>query len=178
MSKQRVVIVGAGHNGLIAACYLARAGRDVLVLEQSTAPGGGSRTEERVPGYRFDMHAVAHNILNMTAIPSELDLAGVFAGAAMHTPVHVTEQALAILKRFGSVTVLNGHIHQVMQKVEGNVTFHSAMSTAFPQPAPGSAPSAGPMIVPADKLRRVLGVTSVNFTAGNHHLATVDTPLA
>jgi 3',5'-cyclic AMP phosphodiesterase CpdA len=86
-------------------------------------------------------------------------------------------QALSILKRFGSVTVLNGHIHQVMQKVEGNVTFHSAMSTAFPQPAPGSAPSAGPMVVPADKLRQVLGVTSVNLTAGNHHLAIVDTPL-
>jgi Icc protein len=86
-------------------------------------------------------------------------------------------QALSILKRFGSVTVLNGHIHQVMQKVEGNVTFHSAMSTAFPQPAPGSAPSAGPMAVPAEKLRQVLGVTCVNFTAGNHHLATVDNPL-
>lgn len=86
-------------------------------------------------------------------------------------------QALAILKRFGSVTVLNGHIHQVMQKVEGNVTFHSAMSTAFPQPAPGSAPSAGPITVPAERLRQVLGVTSVNFTAGNHHLATVDTTL-
>src|SRR5580658_691621 len=86
-------------------------------------------------------------------------------------------QALSILKRFGSVTVLNGHIHQVMQKVEGNVTFHSAMSTAFPQPAPGTAPAAGPMMVPAEKLRSVLGVTSVNFTAGNHHLAVVDTPL-
>src|SRR5580704_13699509 len=86
-------------------------------------------------------------------------------------------QALSILKRFGSVTVLNGHIHQVMQKLEGNVTFHSAMSTAFPQPAPGSAPAAGPMVVPAEKLRQVLGVTSVNFTAGNHHLAVVDTPL-
>jgi hypothetical protein len=86
-------------------------------------------------------------------------------------------QALSILKRFGSVTVLNGHIHQVMQKVEGNVTFHTAMSTAFPQPAPGSAPSAGPMKVPAERLRQVLGVTSVNFTAGNHHLAVVDTPL-
>jgi 3',5'-cyclic AMP phosphodiesterase CpdA len=86
-------------------------------------------------------------------------------------------QALSILKRFGSVTVLNGHIHQVMQKVEGNVTFHSAMSTAFPQPAPGSAPSAGPMKVPADRLRQVLGVTSVNFVAGSHHLAIVDTPL-
>jgi 3',5'-cyclic-AMP phosphodiesterase len=86
-------------------------------------------------------------------------------------------QALSILKRFGSVTVLNGHIHQVMQKVEGNVSFHSAMSTAFPQPAPGSAPAAGPMKVPAEKLRQVLGVTSVNFVPGNHHLAIVDTPL-
>jgi Icc protein len=86
-------------------------------------------------------------------------------------------EALAILKRFGSVTVLNGHIHQVMQKVEGNVSFHSAMSTAFPQPAPGSAASAGPMKVPAEKLRQVLGVTNVNFVAGNHHLAVIDQPL-
>src|SRR6185312_5678004 len=59
-------------------------------------------------------------------------------------------QALGYLKKFGSVTVLNGHIHQVMQKVEGKVTFHTAMSTAFPQPAPGTAPSAGPMKVPDD----------------------------
>jgi Icc protein len=86
-------------------------------------------------------------------------------------------QALSILKPFGSVTVLNGHIHQVMQKVEGSVTFHSAMSTAFPQPYPGSAAAAGPITVPAEKLRQVLGITSVNFTAGNHHLALVDTPL-
>lgn len=86
-------------------------------------------------------------------------------------------QALAMLKRFGSVTVLNGHIHQVMQKVEGNVSFHSSMSTAFPQPAPGAAPSAGPMKVPAEKLRQVLGITCVNLVAGSHHLALVDTPL-
>jgi 3',5'-cyclic AMP phosphodiesterase CpdA len=86
-------------------------------------------------------------------------------------------QALSILKRFGSVTVLNGHIHQVMQKVEGNVTFHSAMSTAFPQPAPGSAPAARPMNVPAGKLRQVLGVTNVSFTAGSSRLALVDAPL-
>jgi Icc protein len=86
-------------------------------------------------------------------------------------------QALDLLKRFGSVTVLNGHIHQVMQKVEGNVTFHSAMSTAFPQPAPGSAASAGPMKVPAEKLRDVLGIGNVNFVAGSHHLAVVDTTL-
>ena len=88
-----------------------------------------------------------------------------------------SEQALNLLKGFGSLTVLNGHVHQVMQKVEGNVTFHSAMSTAFPQPAPGAAPSAGPMKVPAEKLREVLGIRDVNFVAGSRHLAVVDSPL-
>jgi Icc protein len=87
-------------------------------------------------------------------------------------------KALASLQRFGSVTVLNGHIHQIMQKVEGNVTFHTAMSTAFPQPVGGTAPSAGPLKVPADQLRRVLGITNVNFIAGNSHLAVVDATLA
>lgn len=87
-------------------------------------------------------------------------------------------QALDLFKRFGSVTVLNGHIHQVMQKVEGNVTFHSAMSTAFPQPAPGTAASAGPMKVPAEQLRNVLGIRDVNFVAGSHHLAVVDSSLS
>ena len=86
-------------------------------------------------------------------------------------------QALAYLKRFGSVTVLNGHIHQTLQKIEGNITFHTAMSTAFPQPAPGSAPSPGPMSVPAGKLRSLLGLTSVNFREGNHSLALIDSPL-
>jgi 3',5'-cyclic AMP phosphodiesterase CpdA len=89
-----------------------------------------------------------------------------------------SEQALAMLKRFGSLTVLNGHIHQVMQKVEGNVTFHTAMSTAFPQPAPGSAPSPGPMKVPSEKLQSVLGLTDVNFAAKRSHLAVVDSSLA
>ena len=70
------VVVGAGHNGLVAACYLAQAGRDVLVVEQLNRPGGGSRTEETLPGYRFDLHSAAHNIINMTDIPAELDLAG------------------------------------------------------------------------------------------------------
>jgi len=86
-------------------------------------------------------------------------------------------QALGYLKRFGSVSVLNGHIHQVMQKVEGNVTFHTAMSTAFPQPAPGTAPSPGPMKVPEDKLRGLLGVAEVNFVRSKHTLAVVDSTL-
>lgn len=89
-----------------------------------------------------------------------------------------SEQALSYVKRFGSVTVLNGHIHQVMQKVEGKVSFHTAMSTAFPQPAPGSAPSAGPMKVSADQLQRVLGITDVNYLVSGKSLAIVDSPLA
>ena len=80
-------------------------------------------------------------------------------------------RALDLLKRFGSVTVLNGHIHQVMQKVEGNVTFHTARSTAFPQPAPGSAPSAGPMKVPAEQLRTMLGIANVTVKQGEARLA-------
>jgi Icc protein len=86
-------------------------------------------------------------------------------------------QALSYLKRFGTVSVLNGHIHQVMQKVEGNVTFHTAMSTAFPQPQPGTAPSPGPMKVPADKLRELLGLANVNFVSGKQTLAVVDSTL-
>ena len=73
--------------------------------------------------------------------------------------------------------MLNGHIHQVMQKVEGNVTFHTARSTAFPQPAPGTAPSPGPMKVPDGRLRAMLGVASVTFRQNEQRLAIVDTPL-
>jgi Icc protein len=87
-------------------------------------------------------------------------------------------QALSYLKRFGSVTVLNGHIHQTMQKVEGNITFHTADSTSFPQPAPGTAPSPGPMRVPAEQLRNLLGLTDVSFVRGSHSLAIVDSSLA
>jgi Icc protein len=87
------------------------------------------------------------------------------------------EQALSYVKRFGSVTVLNGHIHQIMQKIEGKVSFHTAMSTAFPQPAPGTAPSAGPMKVPADQLQKVLGITDVNYLVSGGSLAVVDSPL-
>jgi 3',5'-cyclic AMP phosphodiesterase CpdA len=86
-------------------------------------------------------------------------------------------RALGALKRFGSVTVLNGHIHQIIQKVEGNVTFHTARSTAFPQPAPGSAPSPGPMKVEDAKLRSVLGVAGITFKPGQQRLAIIDTAL-
>ncbi|HEU5422200.1 MAG TPA: metallophosphoesterase [Nitrolancea sp.] len=87
------------------------------------------------------------------------------------------EQALSSLRRFGSVTVLNGHIHQVMQKVEGNITFHTARGTAFPQPAPGTAPAPGPLKVPADQLRKTLGIASVSYLEHKRSLAIVDSTL-
>jgi 3',5'-cyclic AMP phosphodiesterase CpdA len=87
-------------------------------------------------------------------------------------------RALGLLKRFGSVTVLNGHIHQIVQKVEGNMTFHTARSTAFPQPEPGTAPSPGPMLVPADKLRTMLGLSNVTIASGQRPLAIVESTLA
>jgi Icc protein len=87
------------------------------------------------------------------------------------------ERGLAYLRRFGSVTVLNGHIHQVLRKVEGQVTFHTAMSTAFPQPAPGSAPAPGPMKIPEAEARRLIGVTQATYLPGQHPLAVVDSTL-
>jgi len=87
-------------------------------------------------------------------------------------------RALAMLRRFGSVAILNGHIHQQVQKIEGNMTFHTARSTAFPQPAPGTAPKPGPMVVPAEQLRGVLGLTSVKYAEVDHHLAIIDSTLA
>jgi 3',5'-cyclic-AMP phosphodiesterase len=87
-------------------------------------------------------------------------------------------RALSYLKRFGSVTVLNGHIHQVMQKVEGHVAFHTARSTAFPQGVPGVAKGPGPMPVPPGELKNVLGTAKISLVATASPLAIVDTPLA
>jgi len=87
------------------------------------------------------------------------------------------DQAIALLRKFGSVTILNGHIHQVIQKVESNITFHTARGTAYPQPAPGAAPSPGPMTVAADRLRSYLGITDVKAVQGNHPLALMDSTL-
>jgi 3',5'-cyclic AMP phosphodiesterase CpdA len=90
-----------------------------------------------------------------------------------------SEQALSYLKKFGSVTVLNGHIHQAMQKVEGNVTFHTARSTAYPQPAPGTAAAPGPVKdLPAGRLGQTIGVTQVRYVETNKSLAIVDSTLA
>jgi 3',5'-cyclic AMP phosphodiesterase CpdA len=86
--------------------------------------------------------------------------------------------ALESLRRFGSVTVLNGHIHQVIEKTEGSLTFHTARSTAYPQPAPGTAASPGPLKVPADQLRGVLGVREARWRPGRGPLALIDTTLA
>jgi plastocyanin len=87
-------------------------------------------------------------------------------------------QALSYLTRFGSVTVLNGHIHQTIQKVEGHITFHTALSTAFPQPAPGTAGAPGPIDVGAERLRDFLGITSVRYAAAASTLAIVDSSLS
>jgi 3',5'-cyclic-AMP phosphodiesterase len=87
-------------------------------------------------------------------------------------------QALAMLARFGSVTVLNGHIHQILHKVEGNVAFHSARSTAYPQPAPGTAPSPGPLKVPDAQLPTMLGIRSAQFVRGSSPIALIDSSLA
>jgi 3',5'-cyclic-AMP phosphodiesterase len=89
-----------------------------------------------------------------------------------------SQQAVALLTRFGSVTVLNGHIHQALQKVEGNVTFHTALSTAFPQPAPGVGPGPGPMKIPEAQARPMLGMREVRYVVGTSPLAVVDSTLA
>ena len=87
-------------------------------------------------------------------------------------------QLMEQLRRFGSVTVLNGHIHQIVQKVEGNVTFHTARSTAYPQPAAGVGTGPGPLKVPADQLSTMLGVTSVSVVKHPRSLALIDATIA
>ena len=86
------------------------------------------------------------------------------------------DQVMALVRRFGSVTVLNGHIHQIVQKVEGHITFHTARSTAFPQPMAGTAAGPGPLAVPPDLLAGMLGVTSISRKGLS--LAVDDTSLA
>ncbi len=88
------------------------------------------------------------------------------------------DELMQLLRRFGSVTVLNGHIHQIVQKVEGNMTFHTARSTAYPQPAPGAGAGPGPLKVPSDQLSQMLGITSVAVVRHPRSLALSDMALA
>ena len=88
------------------------------------------------------------------------------------------EAALSLLRRFGSVTILNGHIHQIVQKVEGNITFHTARSTAYPQPAPGVGPGPGPLKVAADQLHAMLGTTEGRVMKHPSAVALADSTLA
>jgi 3',5'-cyclic-AMP phosphodiesterase len=159
------------------------------------------------PYYSFDSHGVhvvgLVNVVNFK--PGSLALLGDeqlewlerdLAGLSDSTPIVVlahiplwtvyqpwgwgtgdSPRALTYLRRFGSVTVLNGHIHQIMQKVEGNVAFHTAMSTAYPQPKPGAAPNPGPLKVPAGELGKLLGARAINVVPGARRLATIDQPL-
>ena len=193
---EKVFFVPGEHDVLNdnGASYLARYGKSL------GAKGGG--------WYSFDhsgVHFVALvNVLNLKAggfgsLGAEQlqwlrrDLSGIASSTPVVVFAHVplwtvypewgwgtddSEQALALLRRFGSVTVLNGHIHQIMQKVDGNISFHTAMSTAFPQPTPGTAPAPGPMKVEPERLRSVLGITDVTYIAGRHSLAVVDATLS
>jgi 3',5'-cyclic AMP phosphodiesterase CpdA len=88
------------------------------------------------------------------------------------------DQAFALLRRFGSVTVLNGHIHQIVQKVEGNMTFHTARSTAYPQPNAGDGPGPGPLKVDAGLLPRMLGITSIAYARHPSTARLTDSTLA
>jgi 3',5'-cyclic AMP phosphodiesterase CpdA len=88
------------------------------------------------------------------------------------------DQLMSQLRRFGSVSVLNGHIHQIVQKVEGNMTFHTARSTSYPQPVAGVGSGPGPLKVPADQLAAMLGITSVSVVKHPSALALNDTALA
>jgi len=88
-----------------------------------------------------------------------------------------SDQLMAYMRRFGSVTVLNGHIHQIVQKVEGHITFHTARSTAYPQPVAGVGSGPGPLKVPAEQLPKMLGISSVSVIKHPRSLALTDTTI-
>jgi len=145
-----------------------------LVNVLSYTPGvGGALGDEQLAWVRRDLAAQPSS----TPISSSSPMCLWAVYPAWGWTTADGEQVIGMLRRFGSVTALNGHIHQVLQKVEGTITFHSARSTAFPQPAPGAAPNPGPMKVEATQLRRLLGVREVRYTEGTGPLAIVERPL-
>jgi Icc protein len=173
-SKQYLERYGKGTQGRGWYCFDQKGVHFVGLVNVGTLEGLGKLGDDQLEWLERDLKA--RSASTPVVVFAHIPLWSVYPEWGWGT--QDSEQALSYLKKFGSVTVLNGHIHQVMQKVEGNVTFHSAMSTAFPQPAPGSAPAPGPMKVPGERLRSVLGITNVQYVAKNHSLAVVDSPLA
>jgi 3',5'-cyclic-AMP phosphodiesterase len=146
-----------------------------LVNVLSFKPGvGGALGDEQLAWLRKDL--AAQQASTPIVVFSHVPLWAVYPSWGWTTADG--EQVIGMLRRFGSVTALNGHIHQVLQKVEGSITFHSARSTAYPQPAPGAAPNPGPMKVEAGQLRQLLGVREVRYREGTAPLALVERPLA
>lgn len=154
------------HSGVHFVC---------LVNVANLQPGGmGHLGNEQLSWLKADLAALSAS--TPVVVFAHIPLWTVFGDWGWGTDDSMA--ALSLLRRFGSVTVLNGHIHQVMQKVEGSISFHSAFSTAYPQPAPGTAPSPGPLKVPAEQLRSVLGIRTATISTGNGPIALIDTTLA
>ncbi len=189
-----IFYVPGEHDVLIddGKSYLARYGRKTkgsgwysfdhkgvhfvgLVNVLNLRPGGlGLLGDDQLAWLRDDISALSNSV--PIVIFAHMPLWSIYPEWGWGTDD--SAQALRLLQRFGSVTVLNGHIHQIMQKVEGNATFHTAMSTAFPQPEPGEAPGPGPLKVPAEHLRSLLGLTDVKYLQGTNSLAIIDFTLA
>lgn len=193
LKVDRIHFVPGEHDALDEGLsgYLKRYGRDTRGLGYYSFDDHGIHVVGLVNVLDFKPGSLAA-LGNEQLDWLERDLAGVSDSTPIIILAHIplwtvypqwgwgtadSTRALASLKRFGSVTVLNGHIHQVMQKVEGNIAFHTAMSTAYPQPKPGTAPNPGPLTVPAGELGKVLGTRRIAFVPGKRILATIDTPL-
>jgi 3',5'-cyclic-AMP phosphodiesterase len=146
-----------------------------LVNVADLKPGGmGNLGPEQLNWLKADL--AGHSSSTPVIVFAHIPLWTVYADWGWGTDD--SAEALKLLARFGSVTVLNGHIHQIAQKVEGRIAFHTARSTAFPQPAPGTAPSPGPLKVPPDQLHDMLGITDARFVQGSDRIALIDSTLA
>jgi len=145
-------------------------------------PGGWSSWDAN--GIHYVAVLNVFNFENMGILGSEQldwlakDLSGISASTPVvvftHVPLYAlypdwgwtTEdgsKALALLQRFDHVTVLNGHIHQIVTHQEGNIRFASADATAYPQPKPGAAPKPGPVTLPRSELLRAIGYRTVEI---------------
>ena len=138
-------------------------------------PGGlGTLGNEQLAWLEKDLQAITDS--TPVVVFAHIPLWTVYADWGWGTDD--SAEALKLLARFGSVTVLNGHIHQITHKVEGRIAFHTARSTAFPQPAPGTAPGPGPLKVPPEQLHSMLGITDAMFVRGRERIALIDSTLS